>query len=119
MSGYRDQSGFDPWAYETPGRPIRPYNWVQWIGVAFIVAGSLYAFAFLLAEAGFIPKFSRSLQPAPFLPLIGITLVNSRREPGTPAGSEQLKRNRKVLLITTLVCAVILGAATILEIARS
>ena len=116
MSGYRDESGYDPWAYETPGRPLRPYNWVQWIGVAFIVAGTVYAIAFLLGEVGVIPKFTRSLQPAPLLPLIGLTLVNSRREPGAPAGSEQLARNRKVLLITVAIVAPILIAAAAFDL---
>src|SRR5690349_10195850 len=115
MTGYRDQSGYDPYAYERPGRPLRPYNWVQWIGVVMIATGALYAFAFLLAAADVIPIHFKSAMPFALLPLIGQTFVNSRREPGTPAGEEQLRRNRKVLLITVLVCAVILGIATVIE----
>ncbi len=116
MAGYRDRSNFDPMAYETPGRPLRPYNWVQWIGVVMIATGTLYAVAFLLGAWDFIPIHFKSILSFALLPLIGQILVNSRREPGTPvADADQLRRNRQVLLITVLVCAVILGAATVTE----
>ena len=48
MSGYR-QSSYDLEAYEQLGRPLTPYNWVQWTGVAL---GTLGVGLFLLYYAG-------------------------------------------------------------------
>ena len=115
MSGYRDRSGYDPYAYERPGRPLRPYNWVQWIGVALIVAGIVALLAYFAGEAGWIPPLVKQVQLSTALAIVGSLLVNSRREPGTPVDEEQRRRNRKVLLITILGCAVIFGAALIID----
>ena len=115
MSGYRDRSGYDPYAYERPGRPLRPYNWVQWIGVALIVAGIVALLAYFAGEAGWIPPLVKQVQLSTALAIVGSLLVNSRREPGTPVDEEQRRRNRKVLLITILVCAVIFGAALVID----
>ena len=114
MGGYRESS-YDPLAYERPGRPMRPYNWVQWIGVALIVASVATLLAYFAGRAGWIAPLVKEVQLSTALAIVGSILVNSRREPGTQAGEEQLRRNRKVLLITILVCAVIIGAAAIIE----
>ena len=115
MAGYRDTSNYDPYAYEQPGRPIRPYNWVQWTGVALIGASIAALLAYFAGRAGWIAPVIKQVQVSTALAIIGSLLVNSRREPGTPAGSEQLRRNRKVLLITILVCAIVIGAAVVIE----
>ena len=115
MTGYRENS-FDPYAYEQPGRPMRPFNWVQWFGVAlFALAIAAYAYS-VAATFGWMPKlgFQPMMAGLPLL-LIGLSLINSRREPGNLVGSEQLAKNRQVLLITVLVCAAILGAALVIE----
>jgi hypothetical protein len=115
MSGYREHS-FDPNAYEQLGKPLRPYNWVQWTGVALAVVGIAGYLAYFASRLGWIDiGFDNSNAPPFFtLPLLGMMLVSSRREPGTRVGSEQLARNRKVLLITVGVVAAILGAATVI-----
>ena len=51
MSGYREHS-FDPNAYEQPGRPLQPYNWVQWTGVAIGVLGLAIIALGLLGRLG-------------------------------------------------------------------
>ena len=115
MSSYRDPI-YDPNAWEQPGRPLRPYNWLQWLGFALMVVALLaYAYA-PAATFGWVPKlrFQPMMAGLPLL-LIGLALVNSRREPGTMVGSEQLAKNRRVLAITILVCAAILGAALVIE----
>ena len=114
--GYRDKSSsYDPHAYEHPGRPMRPYNWVQWTGVALIGAGVLALLAYFAGQAGWIAPLVKQVQVSTALAIIGSILVNSRREPGTQVGSEQLAKNRKVLLITVIVCAVLIGAAVVIE----
>ena len=114
MSGYRESS-FDPHAFEQPGRLLRPFNWVQWCGVAVIV-GTIAFDLVLLARAVGWPETYGSKVTFTIAPLVlGAALVNSRREPGTMVGSEQLAKNRRVLLITILVCAAILGAALVIE----
>jgi hypothetical protein len=115
MTGYREHS-FDPNAYEQPGPPLKPYNWVQWTGVVIGVLGMALITLGLLGRLGLIPAWLDGAPAASFvLPLIGVALINSRREPGTQAGSEQLQRNRKVLLITVGVLAAVLGAAVAIE----
>ena len=119
MSGYREHS-FDPHAYERPGRPLRPFNWVQWTGVGFMCAAVVLLLAVFASAAGLIsPAFEHNAGLALVLSVVGTTLVNSRREPGTEVGSEQLAKNRRVLLITVAVVAAILGAATVIEFVRS
>jgi hypothetical protein len=114
MSGYRESS-FDPYAYEQPGRPLRPFNWVQWCGVALIAGAIAFDLVSLARVLGWIeapgPKVSFAIAPL----VIGVALINSRREPGTQVGSEQLAKNRRVLLITVAILAAVLGAATVIE----
>ena len=117
MSGYR-QSSFDPNAYEQPGRPLKPYNWVQWTGVALGVVGAALITLDVLAKLGWTPRWIDDLTPAPFILLIvGTVLVNSRREPDTLITEEQRAKNKRTLLITSVICAAILGAALVIEFA--
>ena len=114
MTGYREHS-FDPYAYEQRGRPMRPYNWLQWCGVALFALGmTLYGLLFAGRFGWIAPTVTTS--SAGFVPVIvGVALINSRREPGTQVGSEQLAKNRRVLLIAIAACAAILGAALVIE----
>jgi hypothetical protein len=116
MTGYREtDNGYDPYAYDQPGRPMRPYNWVQWVGVTLIVAGIAALLAVFAGRAGWIAPLVKDVQVSTALTIIGSLLVNSRREPGTQVGELQRRRNRKVLLITLAICAVVLGAAIAIE----
>ena len=115
MSGYREH-GFDPNAYEQPGPPLKPYNWVQWTGVAIGSVGAILVTLDVLARIGWTTRWIGDPSPAPFFLLIlGTVLVNSRRAPGVEVGSEQLAKNRRTLLITAAICAAILGAALVIE----
>ena len=115
MTGYREQS-FDPNAYEQPGPPLKPYNWVQWTGVAIGTVGAALITLYLLGKVRLIPQWVDA-SPAPFMLLvIGTLFVNSRRTPGVQVGSEQLAKNRRVLLITVAICAAIIGAAVVIEL---
>jgi hypothetical protein len=113
MSGYREH-GYDPNAYQHPGRPARPFNWVQWTGFAFALIGAALSLYYLAAVAGWVPQILDNVMPATTLVLIGVVLVNSRREPPTLEGSEQLERNRRVLFITLAVVGFVLGVATVI-----
>jgi hypothetical protein len=113
MAGYREHS-FDPSATTSYGRPLRPFNWVQWTGVAFAVASIAINVAFLAGEAGWIPKAIGSPAIATGPLLVGVALINSRREPITDPAPELAAARRKWLIITVAVCAAILGAATVI-----
>ena len=114
MSGYR-QSSYDPNAYQRYGKPLRPYNWAQWTGVALALLGVLGYFAYAADRLGWISiGFD---EPAPFisLPLIGVALINSRREELPDEAPELASARRKWLIITIAICAAILGAAAAIE----
>ena len=114
MSGYR-QHGYDPNAYEVAGGPMRPFNWVQWTGVAIGVVGLVLTVLQVAGQLGWVRQWWDGSPPVFVLLLLGVVLVNSRREPATNVDSEQLRKNRKVLLITIIGCAIIFAAAAILQ----
>ena len=114
MSGYRQHS-YDPNAYEQAGRPLRPFNRVQWTGVAVGGLGVVLTLLYWLSELGWIAQDFDVLRTSFVLLLLGVMLMNSRREPSTLVGSEQLEKNRKLLLITAAICAAVLGAALVIE----
>ena len=117
MSSYR-QSSYDPDAYEQPGRPLKPYNWVQWSGVALGIVGAVLITLDVLGRLGWIPQWIDDPSPGSFtLLILGTVLVNSRREPDTLITEEQRARNKRTLLITAAICAVILGGALVIEFA--
>ena len=114
MAGYR-QSSFDPNAYQRYGKPLRPYNWAQWLGVVFAALGVLGYFAWAAEKLGWISiGFD---EPAPFisLPLIGVALINSRREVLDDQAPELAADRKRWLLIVLAICAAVLGAAAIIE----
>ena len=115
MSGYR-QSNYDPKDYERLGRPLRPYNWVQWLGVAFGVAGAAVLTLHLAGRMGWIAPFLATPLGAVGLFVVGSTLINSRREPAPGVTPAQQATNRRWLVVTTILCALILGVATFIEL---
>lgn len=116
MSGYRDRSNYDPYASPRYGRPLRPYNWVQWTGVGLVLVG------LALDALYFANRFGWSklafVTPTLALPVIflGISLVNSRRQEVYDPAPDLAAARRKWLLIVTLTCVVIIGIATIIAI---
>ena len=115
MSGYR-QSSFDPEAYQTMGKPLRPFNWVQWVGVALEVVGLGLFLLALAGQLGWFPRAANISSISGLMPmLIGISLINSRREPSVDVTPEQRAANRRLLLITIAICAAILGLAAAID----
>ena len=115
MSSYR-QSNYDPDAHQAMGRPLRPFNWVQWTGVGLEVVG---LGLFLLALAGQLGWFPRAANVPSIsgimLMLVGISLINSRREPSVDVTPEQRAANRRLLVITIAICAAVLGLAAAID----
>ena len=118
MAGYRDTAGYDPYVYDRPGRPMRPFNWVQLIGVGIGCVGAALVTLDVLGRLGWIPQLIGELPPSTVMLLvIGVSLVSSRREPATQmVRSEQLAKNRRMLLITTAIVVPILVAAAALDL---
>ena len=111
MSSYRESS-YDPNSYERPGQPIRPFNWVQWIGVALIVAGVVALFAYFFGRAGLIPPLVKQVQVSTALAIIGSVLVNSRRHPGS--GDVRTTSRRTLIAITVALVAFAIALAAVL-----
>lgn len=109
MSGYRE-SNFDPNAGSSDtGPPLRPFNWVQWTGVAMGIVGALVMIATVAIRLGSHPATKDDWIPlASALVIFGSVLINSRRQPGglTP----ETKRKRMVIIAVGLM---VFGAALI------
>jgi hypothetical protein len=105
MSGYR-QPTFDPGHWEPQGPPLKPYNMVQWTGVGISVLGTAICLYYLLGKLGLVPAID-SPMPGAMLPLIGVTLVNSRRaEIPEEKRAEYREKQRRVTYIALAVAAV-------------
>ncbi|MEO6435146.1 MAG: hypothetical protein ABIP55_05235 [Tepidisphaeraceae bacterium] len=114
MSGYR-QSTYDPDTHERMGRPMRPFNKWQWLGVAFAVAGVAVYLLYLAGRLGWIaPLLSSPTGGIGFL-LAGTALINSRRHPATDLAPELASARKRWMLIIVAICAAILGAATVIQ----
>ena len=116
MSGYR-QSSYDPNAAERGGGgPVRPFNWVQWCGVAMLGIAFLLFLAFVAGELGWM----RETLPSPIAALgpmlIGNLLINSRQQPSHDPAPELAPARRRWMIIVTFICVVVLGAATIVTL---
>jgi len=109
MSGYRDTSNFDPYAGSTYGRPLRPFNWVQWAGVGFIAAGILVLVAALADQFKVIDLGAKDLIPmSTSLCVIGSLFVGSRRE--QISAEDSAERRRRALIgaaIGLAICTVV------------
>ena len=114
MSGYRESS-YDPMANPRYGRPLRPYNKVQWTGVGLILVGIGIDVAYLAGQLGFLSKGAAPMIALPPI-MIGGMLVNSRREQITDPAPELAPARRRWLIAVAVACVVILGAAAILDL---
>ena len=116
MSGYR-QSSYDPEAYQAMGKPLRPFNWMQWTGVAFQIVGFALFLEDIAERIGWLPPLLDlpSITPLMLL-LIGMTLINSRRGPATDVTPEQRADNRRMLILTVILSFAILGVALIFDL---
>jgi hypothetical protein len=114
MAGYRDTSNYEPFGTQSGGRPMRPFNWVQWIGMALVLVSVASNLAFLAGEAGWLPKWGVGPSVA-FGPLfLGMVLVNSRRQPIPDLAPELAGARRRWMIVVVTICAVVLGVATVL-----
>ena len=113
MSGYR-QSNFDPNHYDRAGAPLRPFNWVQWTGVAFEVAALAVFLVFIAGEFGWIRPLIGSPMFAVALQMPGLLLINSRRQPAVDPAPELAAARKRWLLIVVALCTAVLGAATVI-----
>ncbi len=114
MASYREHN-FDPNAYEQPGPPLRPFNWVQWTGVALEVIGLGLFLVHLAGKIGWIDPLVGS--GVGLVPMIaGVLLINSRRMPPELVTPGQQERNTRTLIITVIAGAVIFGVVTLIEL---
>ncbi|MFL6740366.1 MAG: hypothetical protein ACJ8FF_02550 [Sphingomicrobium sp.] len=107
MTGYRE-SNFDLNTPPDYGRPLRPFNAWQWLGVAIIIAGIAVVVAAFASRFGWLPaEVGKWLAAGTSLCVIGALFVNSRRETLSP--EETAKRRRGALIgaaIGLAICAV-------------
>ena len=104
---YRESS-FDPNAGGDHGPPTRPFNWVQWTGVALGLIGIAIDLVYLGGRAGVIPKYLDEPGIGIALPLVGVALLSSRRQPG--GLSPETKRQRIIILVVALAVCVAVAA---------
>ena len=115
MSGYRQHS-FDPNAYQDPGPPARPYDWVQWTCVAVVALCCAIELVHFAGWLGWIePLFDESPRAFLFV-ILGLALIYSRREPPHDVAPELAAQRRTWLLIIVTATVVIVGIAFIADI---
>jgi hypothetical protein len=115
MTGYREH-GYDPNAYEQPGPVVRPYNWAQWTGVGLAAIGFVMLLLHVAGRIGWIPQWIEKPVPSAFmLMLIGVSIINSRRHPGTDPAPELAAERKRWLFIILGICAAMIGAAVAIE----
>ena len=115
MSGYREHS-FDPNAYQDPGQPLRPFNWVQWTGVTVIAICCAIELAHFAGRLGWIePVFEESPRAFLFV-ILGLVLINSRREPPHDVAPELAAQRRGWLVTIVVASVVIVGIAFIIDL---
>ena len=116
MAGYRDRSNFDPYGTPTYGRPLRPFNWVQWAGVFCMAVGLGIDLLYFTGRLGWSPRAIGN--PVFALPglMLGVALINSRREGAIDPAPELAAARRRWLIITIALCAVIIGAAIVIDL---
>ena len=110
MSGYRQHS-FDPNAGGDYGPPMRPFNWVQWLGIVSLFVGIAIDLAYIGVKLGLLAVPLDSPTPGTAFVLIAIPLISSRREPGTL--SPETKRRRTIILAVALAVCVAVAAVVI------
>lgn len=116
MSGYRQHS-FDPMAGNDLGRPIRPYNTVQWFGVVLqLLSLCVYGYHFA-AKADWVadPGFETIMFGLPLL-IVGMVLVYSRREDEHDLAPELAAARRRWLIIITVLCVALIAVAAAIEL---
>jgi len=114
MTGYREH-GFDPNAYEVMGPPLKPYNWVQWVGVVFVALGVVAFLGYCAEKLALVPHWLSSPAPVIMLGGLGSMLVNTRRQPIPEAEQAEyrrkLRRNTILALIVAALAAIVGFAA--------
>ena len=94
---------------------MRPFNWVQWFGVAMLGAGIVLAIA-MIGAAFDVAWLKRFLYVPAVVPIVvGNLLIYSRRYPGDSVSELQRTRNQRLLIITVAICTAILGAAVAIQ----
>jgi multisubunit Na+/H+ antiporter MnhB subunit len=118
MSGYRQHS-YEPNRWNPQGPPVRPYNWVQWTGVAFVFLGLGIFLVYAAGRAGWIPRLIDDPMLVTSISMIGMVMITSRRQPVSEEQLPELRRKRRrtaaIALIVALVAAAIGFAAAYLS----
>ena len=115
MSGYRDTSNYEPYATTNYGRPLRPYNWVQWTGVGLVAIGLAIDALYFAGRLGWTKAIATpTYAVAPLI--LGVTLINSRRAEVHDFAPELAGQRKRWLIVITLICVVVLGAAAVIDL---
>jgi hypothetical protein len=119
MAGYRDTSSYEPFPRESAERPVWPFNWVQWTGVVLAAIGLGIDLVYFAGRFGWINSSMATPTYAIGPLILGVTLVNSRRQSDTDLAPELAAARKRWLIMIAVTSAAILGAATLIDIARS
>ena len=115
MSSYRQHS-FDPNAYEPPGPPMRPFNWVQWTGVGLGVLGLAIYAVYFAGRFGWTKELLVSPMFGFAMLMFGVVLINSRRQPAPDLAPELAAARKRWLIIILAISGVMIGAAILIEL---
>lgn len=91
------------------GKPLRPYNKVQMLGVALIAASIAWLLLWFAGRLGWTPRWIEETWPFIVMSPLGNLLLYSRREDYVPP--DEAEHRREVLRTVVVVLGVIVFSA--------
>ncbi|WP_114227708.1 MULTISPECIES: hypothetical protein [Sphingomonas] len=104
------QSTYDPLAPAANGPPLKPFNWVQWCGVAMAALGVVGSLLWLGAVTGLVPAWGKDFVRFGLIGTFGIILINTRRADVPP---EERVAYRAKQRRQSIIMLVIIGVASV------
>lgn len=100
------------------GKPLRPYNKVQMLGVALIAASIAWLLLWFAGRLGWTPRWIEETWPFIVMSPLGNLLLYSRREDYVPPDDAQRRREMWVTGVAILIAIALFALLSTMPEAR-